>query len=167
MLVNCNSCQKKFVVPDSAITVAGRLVQCGSCGTKWTQFPIKEEKATVSKNFISNKIIGSTEIKKIAPKRKKRKISLYTEEYLQKKHGINIKDPQELSVKKRVKANFGFYSYLITLIIFLITVFGVLNLSREVIVSKYPTTESYIYYFYETINILRITFTELLNYFFN
>ena len=44
MLVNCNSCQKKFVVPDSAITENGRLLQCGSCGNKWTQYPIKEKK---------------------------------------------------------------------------------------------------------------------------
>ena len=43
MLVNCNSCQKKFNVPDSAITEAGRLLQCGSCGNKWTQYPIKED----------------------------------------------------------------------------------------------------------------------------
>ena len=43
MLVNCNSCQKKFVVPDSAITENGRLLQCGSCGNKWTQYPIKEK----------------------------------------------------------------------------------------------------------------------------
>jgi len=45
MLVNCNSCQKKFVVPDSAITESGRLLQCGSCGNKWTQYPIKEKPA--------------------------------------------------------------------------------------------------------------------------
>jgi len=61
MLVNCNSCQKKFNVPDSAITQAGRLLQCGSCGNKWTQYPIKpkfieEEKSkkqTPSVNQIS------------------------------------------------------------------------------------------------------------------
>ena len=44
MILSCNSCDKKFVVPDNAITAAGRLVQCSSCGNKWTQFPIKEKK---------------------------------------------------------------------------------------------------------------------------
>ena len=43
MLINCDACQKKFTVPDSAITVSGRLLQCGSCGNKWTQYPIKKE----------------------------------------------------------------------------------------------------------------------------
>ena len=44
MILTCNSCGKKFVVPDSAITALGRMVQCGSCGNKWKQFP--EEKIT-------------------------------------------------------------------------------------------------------------------------
>ena len=41
MILSCNSCEKKFVVPDNAITASGRLVQCSSCGNKWKQFPIK------------------------------------------------------------------------------------------------------------------------------
>ena len=42
MILTCNSCGKKFVVPDSAITASGRMVQCGSCGNKWKQFPVDE-----------------------------------------------------------------------------------------------------------------------------
>ena len=44
MILTCNSCGKKFVVPDSAITSSGRMVQCGSCGNKWRQFPTGEIK---------------------------------------------------------------------------------------------------------------------------
>ena len=40
MILTCNSCNKKFVVPDSAITESGRMVQCGSCGNKWRQFSV-------------------------------------------------------------------------------------------------------------------------------
>ena len=43
MILECKSCQKKFIVPDNAITNAGRLVQCSSCGNKWTQFPITKK----------------------------------------------------------------------------------------------------------------------------
>ena len=46
MIINCNSCDKKFVVPDQAITSSGRMVQCGSCGNKWKQYPKNEEKIT-------------------------------------------------------------------------------------------------------------------------
>ena len=42
---------KKFIVPDNAITSAGRLVQCSSCGNKWTQFPIKNQFVSKSKKF--------------------------------------------------------------------------------------------------------------------
>ena len=43
MILNCDSCGKKFVVPDNAITASGRMVQCGSCGNKWKQFPIEKQ----------------------------------------------------------------------------------------------------------------------------
>ena len=48
MILTCNSCSKKFVVPDNAITASGRMVQCGSCGNKWKQFPVGEVKKTQS-----------------------------------------------------------------------------------------------------------------------
>ena len=35
MILECKSCQKKFVVPDNAITIAGRLVQCSACNNQW------------------------------------------------------------------------------------------------------------------------------------
>ena len=75
MLVNCNSCEKKFTVPDSAITESGRLLQCGSCGNKWKQYPIKEESVKEFKNIISaKKRIPLTQVKlKILLKRKKEK----------------------------------------------------------------------------------------------
>ena len=44
MILTCNACGKKFVVPDQAITLSGRMVQCGSCGNKWKQFPFNETK---------------------------------------------------------------------------------------------------------------------------
>ena len=58
MILTCNSCSKKFVVPDSAITAAGRTVQCGSCGNKWKQFPvnkIKKNNKDLSDNFVNIK----------------------------------------------------------------------------------------------------------------
>ena len=51
MILSCNSCDKKFVVPDNAITRTGRLVQCSACGNKWKQFPVKinEKEVAISK----------------------------------------------------------------------------------------------------------------------
>ena len=53
MIIQCNSCQKSFNVPDNAITEKGRLVQCSACGNKWTQYlkisNKKEEKISANK----------------------------------------------------------------------------------------------------------------------
>ena len=52
MILTCSSCEKKFVVPDQAITADGRVVQCGSCGNKWKQFPINVKKVTKIKKLL-------------------------------------------------------------------------------------------------------------------
>ena len=59
MILTCNSCGKKFVVPDSAITASGRTVQCGSCGNKWKQFPVNEIKKTQPVTSVK-KIVSET-----------------------------------------------------------------------------------------------------------
>ena len=47
----------KFVVPDSAITASGRMVQCGSCGNKWKQFPTEIVKKT--DQLLVKKVVSS------------------------------------------------------------------------------------------------------------
>ena len=170
MLVNCNSCQKKFVVPDSAITENGRLLQCGSCGNKWTQYPIKEKPAEpikkekiISKiNKIENKIVP---VKKTA-KKKKRKINLYSEEYLAKKHGLTIKD--DFSVKKNKKQKnenygLGFYGWVLIIVIFFIFIHGILNLNQNFINEKFPALGIYINYFFEVHEMIKVAILELFN----
>ena len=166
MLVNCKNCQKKFVVPDSAITESGRLVQCGSCANTWTQYPT-EEKQLGEAEIIKNTNLKETRavkskniIKKTRPKK-----NLYTAEYLKKKHGIIINKANDNPTKKVLekKINFGFYSYLIILFVFLISLFGILELTKEIIIMQYPSLETYIDYFYEVINIVKLSLTEFLN----
>jgi predicted Zn finger-like uncharacterized protein len=156
MLINCNSCQKKFVVPDSAITESGRLVQCGSCNVKWTQYPVKEKARQETKKSKLVKI-----------KKNKKKVILYSEQYLKKKHGLVIRDSIEpleskTTINKKTKG-FGFYSYMITIIIFFIAIFGILNLSKDILIFNYPATELYFNYLYEVLYIIKITFTEFVN----
>ena len=73
MILTC-ACGKKFVVPDEAITASGRMVQCGSCGNKWKQFPINMLEKTQSisglKKLSQNqrKLFKNSKIKKINKK---------------------------------------------------------------------------------------------------
>lgn len=169
MLVNCDSCQKKFEVPNSAITDAGRLLQCGSCGNKWTQYPIKEKKLENIKRVTPPKIKKPIDINKTKTstkkKKKKREINLYSEEYLKKKHGLEIKDPKidKNSKKQNLRTGFDFYKYLIIVSIFFITVIGILNLTRDIIITNFPFAESYINYLYEILDIIKITVTNLID----
>ena len=171
MILECKSCQKKFIVPDSAITSNGRLVQCSSCGNKWTQFPIKKKSITKPKIF-STKVQNEKIVSSIKKKKKqlKKKIgpSIYSKEYLEKKHGIKIdgnnpKNRKSTAVTKAQKSYFGFYSYLILFIVFTLFLLGVLNLTKEVLIFNFPFTEIYIEYLFENINNFIILFKDALN----
>jgi predicted Zn finger-like uncharacterized protein len=162
MILSCNSCEKKFVVPDQAITATGRTVQCGSCGNKWKQFPIKskESKIALEKKIRVNKTSSLSKAQN--PKKKKikktREIDLYSPEYLAKKHGITLYDnSSNKKIKSIEKVTFGFYSSLILFIVIVITFSKSLHFFQDFIVQKLPFTEFYINYFFESIkNIFEI-----------
>ena len=175
MILSCNSCGKKFIVPDNAITPAGRLVQCSACGNKWKQFPIKkdEKKVATSKPAIKRNIAKPTTSKKpIRSKRrvakKTREINLYSPEYLAKKHGIRIKDTEPKDSKKSVnkeKVSFGFYSSLLVFFVFVIFFSRFLYFAQTFIISLIPSSEFYLSYFFENIrNIFEIWKSLIANY---
>ena len=168
MILQCNSCQKSFVVPDNAITAQGRLVQCSACGNKWKQFPIvKTKKIPEEKVYSPPKNIDVKKEKKIkkAKKSKKREINLYTSEYLQKKHGIKMINPSKEKVKTKKNINvdnkFGFYNYIVSLSVFLIFLLGLLNHTKEIIIINFPFLETYIIYLYDSLNYLKIIFFDI------
>ena len=167
MILSCNLCEKKFVVPDQAISEAGRMVQCGSCGNKWKQFPVKSEAKQITpvKKVDNKKIPKKSRIKKKSVK-KTREINLYSPEYLAKKHGITLdnrnSDNNTISNKK---ISFGFYNSLILLIVVIIALSKSLHFSQDFIVLNLPFTEFYLDYFFENIrNIFEIWKNLISNY---
>ena len=175
MILSCNSCGKKFVVPDNAITKAGRLVQCGACGNKWKQFPVK---ITEKKKVISKTVAKENITKPISPKKPKstkrkvpkktREINLYSPEYLAKKHGIKIKDTKPTVSKKSItkdKVSFGFYNSLLVFLVFIIFFSRSLYFTQSYIITLFPITEFYLSYFFENIrNIFEIWKNLIINY---
>ena len=168
MILTCNSCGKKFVLPDNAITASGRTVQCGSCGNKWKQFPTQN----LNNETIIDKKITPT-IKKPAtkitkPKTKKvkkpREINLYSPEYLQKKHGISLDNVE--TNKKQItnkKVSFGFYNSLIFLIVVIIFVSRGLYFFQDFITQNLPFTEFYLDYFFESMRNMFEIFKNLIS----
>ena len=176
MILSCNSCEKKFVVPDSAIGPSGRLVQCSSCGNKWKQFPNNEvaEKKTVSKLKPEPKKIQKKVLKKLpnSISNKKKKIKkksgpdLYSPEYLAKKHGIKL--GEETSIKKDEKKknkdlNFGFYNYLLVYSIILVFILRLIYFTESSIIYYLPFAEIYIEYMFETLNNIKDIIVNFLN----
>ena len=89
---------------------------------------------------------------------------MYSKEYLEKKHGLKIINPSQLEVvgkKRNNKSTFGFYSYLITLVVFILTLFGILNYTKEILIFNFPFLESQIYYLYETLDNLKIIIMDI------
>ncbi len=156
MILSCNSCGKKFVVPDQAISSAGRLVQCGSCGNKWKQFPVSNEikKTNVIKKIDNLKTENKTLNKKPKKKRakKSREINLYSPEYLEKKHGISLKKVDlEKNRKESKKISLGFYNSLLIFIVFIIIFSRGLYFFQDFISNNFPFTKFYLDYFFESI----------------
>ena len=154
MILSCNSCDKRFVVPDNAISATGRLVQCSSCGNKWTQFPIGNKtkpKKEISKIKPAPKKIKSPTKTKV---KKKTGPDLYSPEYLAKKHGIKIDGKTTVknkTTKDKTKVSFGFYSFLIVSIVITISILRLLHFAQDIVVEKFPISEIYINYLFESI----------------
>ena len=157
MIITCNCGLKKFSLPDNSIPAAGRMVQCGSCGLKWKQFPVNETNNTEP---ISNIKKIASEPKQVQPKTKKikkkslrkpREINLYSPEYLAKKHGIKLGN--DFEKKPTVaKVSFGFYSSILLFFLIIITLSRGLYFFQDFVIQKLPFTEFYIEYFFESIS---------------
>ena len=49
MIIQCNSCSRKFIVKDINIPKTGRTVQCGYCSVTWHQMPNTLDKKVTEK----------------------------------------------------------------------------------------------------------------------
>ena len=168
MILTCNSCGKKFVVPDNAITASGRTVQCGSCGNKWKQFPPQNlKKETIIDKKTS--LVFKKQITKIPkPKTKKvkkpREINLYSPEYLKKKHGISLNNVETNKTQfSNNKISFGFYNSLLLFIVLIISISRGLYFFQDFIIQSFPFTEFYLNYFFESIRNMFEIFKNLIS----
>ena len=60
MIIQCESCSRKFVVKDIDIPHEGRTVQCGYCSVTWHQMPVSVPTRTTKKPKI-NKPVAETD----------------------------------------------------------------------------------------------------------
>ena len=56
MIIQCESCSRKFVVKDKDIPEEGRLVKCGYCSVAWHQMPVSVPTKTFKQANINEPI---------------------------------------------------------------------------------------------------------------
>ena len=63
MIIQCESCSRKFIVKDSDIPQEGRSVQCGYCSVTWHQMavetPIRPVESNINESLSVDKIMAS------------------------------------------------------------------------------------------------------------
>ena len=63
MIIQCESCSRKFIVKDSDIPQEGSTVQCGYCSVTWHQMavetPIRPVKSNINESLSVDKIMAS------------------------------------------------------------------------------------------------------------
>ena len=61
MIIQCESCSRKFVIKDSDIPEEGRMVQCGYCSVTWHQIPVSLTTKAVKKQRITKPFVENNE----------------------------------------------------------------------------------------------------------
>ena len=57
MIIQCESCSKKFIVKDRDIPKEGRSVQCGYCSVTWHQMPVSVPIKTIKQTSIEKSFV--------------------------------------------------------------------------------------------------------------
>ncbi len=68
MIIQCQSCSRKFTVRDLDIPEEGRIVQCGYCSVSWHQMPVAVQSKTLKQTSIkkpAEEISESLSVEKI------------------------------------------------------------------------------------------------------
>ncbi len=61
MIIQCQSCSRKFAVKDRDIPAEGRVVQCGYCSVTWHQIPVATQTRNVEKIKTSKTVVEPDE----------------------------------------------------------------------------------------------------------
>ena len=57
MIIQCESCSKKFVVKNIDIPEEGRTVQCGYCSVTWHQMPVSAPIQTIRQTSLKKSFV--------------------------------------------------------------------------------------------------------------
>ena len=178
MIIQCESCSRKFVVRDIDIPKEGRTVQCGYCSVSWHQMPvIIKTKINKNKSLAQNEVkasdgktyrfLGSQWVQ-VLPSGKtgifaKKKIGQELNKIIGRKvEKVNTKKSQKINPSLEVINNskklpvvykpdegLGFFGYIFLLIIVTLSVTGLIKTFENYWLDYYPQHQ----YFFELLDV--------------
>ena len=180
MIIQCKSCQKKFLVSANAIPKEGMEVQCGVCSNTWFQKPEIKKKAKPkfkSEKITQEKIETASDGKKytflgkqwavVLPSGKAGRLAKsHIKEELDEKIGRSI-DPSiesmniATSEKDEKNQGIGFLTSIFIILIGAISTIGILETFKNELVVYWPELEFYLEYVYETLMNIRTILRDL------
>ena len=153
MIVSCEKCNKKFELADNLVPSTGRLLQCGSCSYQWHYIP--ESKIELV-NEIKDNVKTTDQVKKTLQKPIKKKIE-------KRKTIANQNIHQSYSEESETrKRKIGFFSFLLVMIISLVSLVILLDTFKLQLSSIIPNIDFYLVSLYDTLKDIFLFFTDLL-----
>ena len=180
MIIQCKSCEKKFLVPENAIPKEGMEVQCGVCSNTWFEKPkikkkekpkLKSEKVTQVKTETASdgkkyKFLGKQWALVLPSGKVGRLAKSDIAKELDKKIGKSIDPSMEsmsitTSEKDEKDQGIGFLTSIFIILIGAISTIGVLETFKNELVVYWPELEFYLEYVYETLKNIRLILRDL------
>ena len=153
MIVSCEKCNKKFELADNLVPRTGRVLQCGSCSYQWHYIP--ESKIELV-NEVKDNVKTTDQVKKTLQKPIKKKIE-------KRKTIANQNIHQSYSEESETrKRKIGFFSFLLVLIISLVSLVILLDTFKLQLSSIIPNIDFYLVSLYDTLKDIFLFFTDLL-----
>ena len=151
MIIQCINCNKKFNVNSDLIPSTGRNIQCGSCNHLWFFNNDQIDKK------IDNDQIKEKEIKNDNQILAKEEISIKKTKSKKNLEIVKFEKKSNLTISK-------LFSYLIVLIISLVTLIIIVDTFKSPLINLFPNLELIIFNFYEVIKDINLFVIDLFKY---
>ena len=153
MIVSCEKCNKKFELADNLVPSTGRVLQCGSCSYQWHYIPDSKIELV---DEIKDNVKTTDQVKKTLQKPIKKKIEKHKTIANQ---NIHQSYSEESETRKR---KIGFFSFLLVMIISLVSLVILLDTFKLQLSSIIPNIDFYLVSLYDTLKDIFLFFTDLL-----
>ena len=151
MIIQCINCNKKFNVNSDLIPSTGRNIQCGSCNHLWFFNNDQIDKK------IDNDQIKEKEIKNDNQILAKKEISIKKTKSKKNLEIVKFEKKSNLTISK-------LFSYLIVLIISLVSLIIIVDTFKSPLINLFPNLELIIFNFYEVIKDINLFVIDLFKY---